>query len=325
VARLALVVLFVWLGAGVLGAVAGSVAAAAVELLLCLTLLRVSPLGGGLSARRLLAGAPSLFTSAMSLRLFNRLDLFLLKTLGGSVAQAGLYGAAQSVAALPNLVGLSFTPLLMSRLTRMSRRGEGAGARALLGDALRSVVCLAPLAGAVAGGARGIARLVFGEGYAAAAAPLALLAAGAFFLLLLSVATSALTAADRPGLVLSITAPTVVLAGAGHLIFIPRAGLPGAAAVTCFVSALGAAAGLWAIYKVWGVPPPAATLCRSAIITGLAFAAARMWPASGLALLAQMAAITALAALAFVASGELSRRESAAAKAALKGWFRRPA
>jgi O-antigen/teichoic acid export membrane protein len=282
-------------------------------------------MGGGLPARLLLAGAPPLFTSAMSLRLFNRLDLFLLKSLGGSVAQAGVYGAAQSVAALPNLVGLSFTPLLMGRLTRMSRRGEGARARALLGDALRSVVCLAPVVGAVAGSAPGLARLVFGEPYAAAAAPLALLAGGAFFLLLSSVATSALTAADRPGLVLAITAPTVLLAGVGHLVFIPRAGLAGAAAVTCLVSAAAAAAGLRAVYKVWGVAPPAATLCRAAVITGLAYAAARLWPASGLALLAKFAAITALAALAFVSTGELSRSESAAAKGALKSWFRRPA
>jgi len=320
IARLVLIDLFVWAGAGLKGAVAGSVGAAAVELLLCWRRLGLSRGGGSrFPAAALLKDAPSFFTSAASLRLYTRLDLFLLKSLGGSIAQAGAYGAAQAVAALPNLAGASFTTPLMGALTRLRCSGRDAEARALLRAALRATLCLLPLAGVVAGSAEDVALFLFGGRFAESATPLALLSAGSFALLLLSVATSALTAADRPRAVLGLTAPLVLLAGGAQLFVIPRMWLAGAALVTCTVAWLGAAAGLVSVYRTWGVLPPPGTLWRAAAVTCITYVAAVCWPAKGWLLPLEMAAETVGAALLFVVLSEFSRGELAAAVRAVLG------
>ena len=54
----------------------------------------------------------------------DKLDLFALKILGGSTDLAGLYGVAQNVAIVPRLFALSFSPLLLSTLTRLLRDGN---------------------------------------------------------------------------------------------------------------------------------------------------------------------------------------------------------
>ena len=52
--------------------------------------------GSAADARMMWRYAFPLFAAAISLRLFDKLDLFALKALGGSDALAGLYGSAQN-------------------------------------------------------------------------------------------------------------------------------------------------------------------------------------------------------------------------------------
>jgi O-antigen/teichoic acid export membrane protein len=255
----------------------------------------------------------------MSLRLFDKLDLLALKVLGGTVAQAGIYGAAQNLALVPGIFALSFSPLLLSTLSRVLREGEVTLAREMSRDAMRVVVGLLPFAALTAGAAPEIVDLILGSSFSAAAPLLAVLIFGALALLMISVTTAILTAAGRPGWTFALTGPLVPLAIIGHLLLIPRFGAIGASAVTALGAGLGALASVLAVHRLWRVLPPIATLLRSGLVAVLAYAVARLWPAPGLLFLVKLPAIVILIVLAFLLLGELNAREMGVARALL-GW-----
>ncbi|MGH9945055.1 MAG: lipopolysaccharide biosynthesis protein [Pyrinomonadaceae bacterium] len=154
--RLLLVVVFVELGLSVTGAILGSVGATVVELLVSRAFLKLPwrhP--ARMPARRLWGYALPLFFFVLSLRLFDKLDLFALKALSGTVEDAGFYGAAQNLSILPGLFALSFSPLLISAL---ARAGDPQLGRTLARDALRFAVLLVPLGALFAGASWEIVR-----------------------------------------------------------------------------------------------------------------------------------------------------------------------
>jgi len=153
------------------------VGASIAELLACRAFAR-PPLWGRIApgVRRLLGEAAPLFAFSIGMRLFERIDLFLVEALGGSPADAGWYGAALNLAQAPNLFTLAFAPLLLSSLTRLEAAGEveavaAAGARGASG----APAALLPMAGLAAGSAPEVVSTVFGTGFGPAA-PAALLA-----------------------------------------------------------------------------------------------------------------------------------------------------
>jgi O-antigen/teichoic acid export membrane protein len=212
--------------------------------------------------------AAPLFLAAMSQRLFNRLDLVALKALGGTAAQAGVYGAAQNISLFPGIFGLSMNPVLLAAVGRLMRAGDRDGARAIGRGAFRGVILLLPFAALIAGSAGEIARLVFGPAFMPAGPLMALLVFAALGMLVVSVSTALLVAANRPRRTLTLTGPLVPLALTGHVLLIPRLGPIGAAAVTTTVAGLAALAALVVVDRTWRIRPPAATFWRSLIVAG---------------------------------------------------------
>ena len=135
----------------------GVVGASVLELLAARRFVQPSLRGGdhGPGAKQCGRSRCRSFAAAISLRLFDKLDLFVLKALGGTATLAGLYGAAQNLTIIPNLVALSVTTLLLSTLSRALRTGDADGARSLAANAIRGVLVLFPFAGVAAGAATG--------------------------------------------------------------------------------------------------------------------------------------------------------------------------
>ena len=312
IVRPILIVLLVECGLSIAGAITGSVCATLAELLLLRRYVRPSfARPENIPARTVWRGAAPLALAAMSLRLFNRIDLIALKALGGTAVAAGIYGAAQQVALLPNLFGLSFAPLLMATLARLLRRDKLEEARETAGDAMRAVVLLLPLASLVAGAAPELAPLLFGEKFAAAAAPLAVLIFGALALLMVSVATSIFTAASLPSRAFQLTAPLVLSAAIAHFFVIPRFGMFGAAIVTTAVATSGALAAVLLVYQLWRVAPPRLTLLRAVLVSIAAYALAAYVPTAGWWVVLKLCSGAALCALALLSSGEFTKQEIA--------------
>lgn len=312
IARLILIVLLVGLGLSVQGAILGSVGASLVELVINRFHVRPSLFRrSSFPAKQLWGYALPLFLSAISMRLYDKLDLLTLKVLGGTAQQAGIYGAAQNLSLVPKIFALSFSPLLLSTLIRACKGGDIHQARELGRQAMRVVLGLLPFGAMTAGAAPWIIGLIFGSQFLPAAPLLALLIFGAIAQVTISVATAILIAADKPNWTFALTGPLLPLAVIGHLLLIPPLGAIGASLVTTLFASLGAIAAIVAVYRVWQILPPHRTLWRSILVCGLAYALAANLPAPGFWLLLKLSAISLLIPLAFLLLGEFSAGEIA--------------
>ena len=304
-ARMMLVVLLVNGGWSIDGAFAGIVGASALELIVARRYVRPGFRGGSAADMTTMWGyAFPLFAAAISLRLFDKLDLFVLKVLGGSATLVGLYGSAQNLTIIPNLVALSVTTLLLSTLSRTLRAGDPDGARVLAGNALRGVLLLLPFAGVAAGASTALTTMIYGAEFAGAGPLLSVLIFASLMTALVSVASAVLTAAGRPGWVMIAALPVAPLALASHLLVIPRFGARGATVVTLVVAAVGAGLALAAVYRAWRVYVPWATVARVAATTTLTTMVGARWQTTGARAITELAAMSVVAIVCLVVSGE---------------------
>jgi len=321
IVRLVLVFLLVELGLSVSGAILASIGATVIELAIGRWCIRPSLRRASFPVRDFFGFAVPLFLFAVSLRLFDKLDLFALKALGGSAADAGIYGAAQNLSVLPGVFALSFTPLLLSSLSRALRGADYRQAHQLARNSLRATLVLLPLAGLLAGAAPEIVVWIFGTEFSDSAPLLAVLGFASVALVVISTATAILTAAGKPGWTCALVGPLLPLALAGHLLLIPSLGSIGAALVTTLLAMVGALASVIAVHRIWGILPPLSTLGRSALLAFVAYGLAATWPEAGPLLLVKLTAVALCILLLFIMLKEFSRDEIALARSFLPGWF----
>lgn len=304
-----LVTLVIWTG-DVMAAIAGSVLATAVELLIARRYQRLTIRGpGGISARNMLNVAAPLLIFGIALQLHARIDLFAIAALGGSALDAGLYAAAQNLAVPPSLFALAFSPLLLATLGRHTRAGEQAQATALAQGALRLTSALLPFTVVIAATAAEIVGLIFGPAFAGSAIVLSMLFASAVAMAFTAVAVSIITVSGEWVAVSLLGVCLLVGAIVGHIVLIPQFGITGAALAT-MTSATGAAiAGLVLVYRKWHIHS-AGTLSRGALMVGPVYwVTSSITTTSWWALMLKLSLATAGVLAAFALLGEFSRDE----------------
>jgi O-antigen/teichoic acid export membrane protein len=311
--RLAIVITLVSLGWSVEGVIIGTLAASAAEVAVARLWMHPPLIGASRDIwRALIADALPFLALSITLRLFDRIDLLLFKVLGGTTAQAGLYGAAQSLGWALSVVSVAFPPLLLATLTRLYTAGDAANAARLAGQSLRMVGWLLPIAGIAAGAGVPLAALLFGSAFAGAGPLLGPLLLGGVAQVLMAVVIMTLTAAGYPNAFVRTGVAMVVLATGCGLFAIPAFGAMGAAATTSATGCLGAMSGLWLSHRLAGVPIPLASFARAAAaaaVAGLVCYESLSWlPLFGALALG---GLTALGVLAL--SGELGGPELRAA------------
>jgi O-antigen/teichoic acid export membrane protein len=310
IARLIFIITFVEGGLAVPGAILGSIGASLAECALGRCYVRPSLFGHShFPARAFLSYAGFLFLSGLSLNLYNKLDLFMLKMLGGTAVQAGIYGAVQNLSVVPSLFAFAFSSLLLSTLSHLLHTGESLMAKKMGREAMRFIIGLLPFAGLVAGVAPEVVNLIFGPDFLPAAPLLAVLIFGALALVMVAVTTAILTAAGKPGWTFALTGPLLPFALLGHLVLIPRLGMIGASLTTAGFAGLDAVATILAVHRCWRILPPGGTFVRSVLICGGAYALAFLWPAPGLLLVLKVLVLGLLIGLAFLLLGEFSADE----------------
>jgi O-antigen/teichoic acid export membrane protein len=262
-ARLALIVLFVSLGAGVQGAILGSIAASLVDLLVNCWKSPVPVRLLGSIPSGLIPGASPLLLNGILLRLFERMDLMLLSGLGIPAIAVGGYGAAQNIAIVGSIVTGAVSPMLLQTVSRALREGRGAEGLAVATQGVRWTLALIPTAMAVAVCAS-LPAAIFGAQFRFVAPVLGLLLLCVPFTILLSLLQVTLIAMDRSRPVLAITVVSLLAASTAHFLSIPVYGPLGAAAVTLAATAAACLASAWAAAQ-GGLPLPWRTACRSAV------------------------------------------------------------
>lgn len=322
--RLGLVMVLALAGISLEGVALAHVGASGLELAVTRRFVQ-PPLWGPLSIplRRLSAyGAPLLFFG-LAMRLYDTVDVVAVQRLGGVGAEVGFYGAAKNVALVPGILGVAFSPLLLSSLSRALRDGRGDEARALARNALRAALWLLAPVALLAGSSPEVVALVFGEAFAPAAPILALLLAGAVGQLAVAAATATLTAAGRPLLTFLLVAPLAPSALLGYWFVVPTWGALGAALVMACLAGLAAVACLVAACTTWRLSFPLGSLARALLVGTGAFALGAVLPGPGLWLLLKLAALSAGALAALWVSGELSAAERAFVRSAARDALRR--
>jgi O-antigen/teichoic acid export membrane protein len=318
-ARLVLIIGLVAIGLSVPGAILGSIGASLAELIICRCYVRPRLFDrANFPMRKLWNYAVPLFLFALSMRLYEKLDLFALKLMGGSAAQVGIYGAAQNLALIPGIFALAFSPLLLSTLTLTLAQGDEIAARQISRHAMRSIVLMLPFAGLSAGAAPEIVQFIFGNTFLAAAPVLAVLIFGAISLAMISVTTAILTAAGKPNWTLVLAAPLVPLAICGHRMMIPQWGSIGAAIVATTVASLGAMAGVLMVYRLWQILPPWRSLLRAISICGCAYGLSSLSLPPHWVLL-KLIAISLVILLGLLLSGEFTPQERTQLRALVCG------
>lgn len=310
-ARVVAIVLFVEAGLSVAGALLGSAVAVVVELVIHRSGARLPLSGhGDVPIRRLVSQAVPLFLFLLCLQIVTKVDLIALKALGGSAAEAGIYGAAQTLASIPGLLTMVIAPLLLTALSRLIAENDVASSRRIVNDALRFILALLPFAAMTAGVADEVVPLIFGSAFAPAAPILATLIFGGVAMVAITILTVVPIVADRPRWPLGATLPMLVLCLAGHAVVIPSYGAEGAAVVTTVALTSGAVVSFVMVHRLWGAAPPWTTTCRSVAISVLVFAVATTWPVDGAWwIIMKFVTLIAMVPLGFVLLGEISGRE----------------
>jgi len=306
-----LVVVLVQSGLAVTGAVIGSVMAVAVELVVARRYVKPAFFVRGVLPSGLWQMIAPLIGYSVCMRLFNRVDLFALKALGGSPADAGFYGAAQNLTIATNLLTLSFVPLLLANLVTLRHRGGEEAARRLATDSVRFVVLLLPVAAVAAGAADRVVLLLYGAPFLATAAIFSILIFGELASILSSVAAVLMIASDRHQVTFGIAAGMLATAVVGHLFMIPRFGALGAATVTAGTALVGAVTATAAARSLWNLTLPVASGLRSLVLAALGYFLATIDLGSPWLIVPQIAAICIAVGAGYLASGEFTATERA--------------
>jgi O-antigen/teichoic acid export membrane protein len=310
IARLILIVVLVLLGMSIEGAIVGSIGASLVELIISRFYVKPSFFAKtALPFGNLWEYALPLFLFALSMRFYDKLDLMMLKMLGGTAALAGIYGAAQNLSLIPSIFALSFSPLLLASLSRALSEGRQDQAKKTAQNGMKIVLVLFPFAAIAVGASHELVQWIFGAAFAQSADLFSILFFAALALSMISVTTAILTAASRPGLTFALAGPLVPLAIVADFAAIPRFGAIGAATVTLVVAALGALASLIAVHAVWRIAPPVATLIRSIGLSVAGYGLSVYWPSSGALLPVKLVALSLCVGGAFLLFGEFNRDE----------------
>ncbi len=318
VARLFLILFLVEIGLSVPGAILGSLGASVIELAITRRFIKL-PFHGHIAvhSRPFFALGILFGCSSLLIQIFSNMGVIMLKALGETIEQVGIYGAAQNLSIIPGLFGLSLSPLLLSTVSRLLSEGRFGHAKEMGLGAMRMVLGLFPFGALVAGAAPEIVTLVLGSSFEPAAPVLAILILGAIPFVLVSVAIVIATASGVPRFALYLSMFFVLFGTIAQYALIPLFGASGAAAATTLCQAIGAVASAGVVYRLWSIVPPIGTLWRSVVISALAYALAVIWPAAGFLLLVKLVCIGVAILLSYLALREFTTEEIAQARSFL--------
>lgn len=324
VAKSIFVVGFVLCGFGLTGAVLGSLGASLTELIVSRFFVRprvCAPVAAPVA--RLWSYVAPLTVTTLCFSLYGKLDVLLLKGLGGTMAQVGFYGAAQQIASTLNILTISSSALLLASLSRLWRTEDLESAKQLGSNAMRAVLLLLPIASLVAGASEEIVTLALGGKFLPAAPVLTILVFATLAMSMVSVAVTVLIAAGRPRWTLFLGGPLVVCVFIGHWVFIPWMGMLGAALVTGGGAGVCALAGIGVVRRLWGIAPPASTCWRSLLVCGAAYGLASFWPVAPVLVLGKLLIIVLTSLGLFLLLGEFTVDERAVLRSMLR-WPAQP-
>ncbi len=308
--RLCFIVIFVEMGFSVSGAIWGTIAASAVECAIGYFFIRL-PFTHRLMipVKKFWGYSIPIFLSTVLLVLYQRMDLFMLKMLGGTTEQAGFYGAAQTIYLVYGVVTLALAPLLLSTIAQNMKRGDSEAAKNIGSDALRFILFLFPLAAVVSGASWEIFPLVFGASFEAGSTLFSYLIFSMLSISMISIVTSIMTAYGKPRWTLYFMMPLPPLAFMGLRFTIPLFGPLGAAATTTAFSVAWMCLGLAVVQRSWRIGIPFSSILKCVLIGISVYLISFMWSAPHIMLAIKIVSLSLAVIFFLFLSGEIRKHE----------------
>lgn len=251
IAKIAGVIILVWVGMGVNGAILGYLFGALVGLLLAWKYLR--PIERGSKdfewGRLIKFGIPATLF-AVTLLLLMSIDLFAVKAMTTGDTDAGLYTSATTIARLPYFLFTGLALTLLPSISRSTSIGDVKLTGRYISQSLRyMLMLLIPGILMISATSAGLVTLVYSSRYIEAAQPLSVLVFGLGLIAVFNVLCNIIMGSGKPGVALGIVLPLVLVDIVLNVTLIPQYGLLGAAIATTATGLTGMIAG--AAYVLW--------------------------------------------------------------------------
>jgi stage V sporulation protein B len=251
IAKIVGVIILVWVGLSVNGAILGYLFGALVGLLLAWKYLR--PIERGNKdfewAKLIKFGIPATLFAVMLLLLMS-IDLFVVKAITVGDTDAGLYTSATTIARLPYFLFAGLALTLLPSISRSTAIGDVKLTSTYISQSLRyMLILLIPGILIISATSAGLVTLVYSSRYIEAARPLSVLAFGLGLIAVFNVLCNIIMGSGKPSLALGIALPLVPIDIALNIALIPRYGLLGAAIATTLIGFAGMVAA--AAYVLW--------------------------------------------------------------------------
>jgi stage V sporulation protein B len=319
--KLAFIVLFVWVGYGVWGGVAGFALAAASALALSAVVAGRERGIKQVQPRELFRFQAYLLISTLVINLLQRADLILVKALSSTETRlasenAGYYGAAASIAGITYQIVISVTFVVFPLVSQSTFAADHSRTRAYVSNTMRySLMTMAVVSALLSANAPEVLGVVYPANYRVGSSALSILAYGMFLFGSLYVLNTIITASGRPKISLLIGAVTLAVNVGLNVVLIPRYGLKGAAISTTVAMLVGAVAAGAYVWASFGTLLSGASALRIAGSAALVIAGSKIFtPTSILATVIELATMGVLYLAALIVTGELGKNDLAAAR-----------
>lgn len=323
--KVCFIVLFVWLGFGVMGGIGGFALAAASVLVLSAIFAGRGYRYGEVHAAELFKFQSNVLLFTLLLNLLQKVDLVFVKALSSSDAtlasiNAGEYGAALDIANITYQIIISITFVVFPLVSQSTFADEKEKTRTYISNTLRySLMIMAIVATLFSANAKAVLSLAFTAAYQAASGALSVVAYGMLLFGMLYVLTTIISASGQPKISLMIGAITLAVSATSNYLLIPAYGLTGAGAATTAAMLVGVIIASVYLLVKFKVLMPLMSAVRILGCAALVYAASLSFPTtSKIEIVGKLAALGLLYVVALVISRELGRDDLSALQRILK-------
>jgi stage V sporulation protein B len=309
-----LILLSVWLGFSIMGAVFGFVSAAGIILALSILTIGIRASGSPtVSLRKIFffGFIINLFTA--SAYLFSSIDLLLIKSLvvkNLAGLYAGYYTAAQTIARIPYFLIVPLNLILFPLISSSTFSGKRTRTQYYIQNSLRYTLAIMTLmAVIISASSREIVYLVYSSKYQGAVMPLSLLAIGMLFYSLLIASSTIISGSGKPKISLAIILSALLISFGLNYMLVPRYGLIGAAIATSFTSLAALSVAVIYILKKFKAFIRIRSILNIFICGIVVYLIAKFIKAAGLMLLVEAVFLSFIYLLMLIITKELGKKE----------------
>ena len=245
---------------------------------------------------RIVKFAAPIILFSLAFNLVVSLDLFFVKAILGEKVQAGFYTSAAALGKVPYFIFLALSDTLFPSIARStSNKGSAELTKRYINQSLRyALMFLVPCSFIISATSRDLVTLVYTDRYLDAASSLSILIFGLTFLCLFIILTTVITASGKPRISLVMVLILLVVNILLNTTLVPIYGLIGAAVATTITGFLGVLISGIYIYKRFHILTNLLSVFRIVAASSIIYLCARVFPVSGIPLLAYYACLLAI-------------------------------